>query len=303
MQSIFYENFNTSLANNSGETILETSLREGLAHAHACGGNALCSSCRICIVDGLENLEKRNTKEAELALKIGFPSDMRLGCQTRILDGKDIKIKLPILDDIDMEIASSQSSGNKLHPIGTQKELSFVFADMEGFTPFTESSPPYDVVHILNRYYYLMDKLISQHNGFIVDFFGDGLFAAFGLNSPESHAIDAVNAGRAINDQMTVLNEYAKSLVNKEFKLRVGIHSDKVIVATVGMNGKEKLSVIGDGVNFASRIENANKDLGTYFLISEKTYNLTKEHLEIKGAYDIEAKGKKGCYKVFEVAN
>lgn len=302
MATIYYKNFDRQITLEPGTSILETSLNNRLNHAHACGGNAKCSSCRVCILNGLEKLDARNEKEQRLSDRLGFTDDIRLACQTAIPDG-DISVWLPVLDEIDIEIVASRATENGINSVGEEKVLSFLFADMEGFTSFTESSQPYDVVHVLNRYYYSVGKLVKEHNGFIVDYFGDGFLAVFGMENPECHAFDAVKAGLDINREVKNLNEYVRSLVNKEFRLRVGIHSDKVIVGTIGMKGMRKLSVIGDGVNFASRIESANKDLGTYFLVSEKTYERTKEQLTVRSEHTIPIKGKSGLYTVYEVSD
>ena len=301
MPKIFYQNFKSNLFNKEGDSILETSLLHDIPHAHACGGNAVCSSCRVCIEEGLENVHPRNEKEQRLADKLGFTDDIRLGCQTKLITG-DIIIKLPVLDEIDVHIVSDRDRGEGLHSVGEQKELSFLFADMEGFTSFTESSPPYDVVHILNRYYYIVGKLVKAHRGLIVDYFGDGFLAVFGVEQADRHASDAVKTGVAINAEMGKFNQYVQSLLNKEFKVRIGIHSDRVILGTIGMEGMKKLSVIGDGVNFASRIESANKDLGTYFLISESTYEKACHDIQVSNHYNISVKGKTGTYNVFEVS-
>ena len=252
MPKILYKNFNKNLDNEPGHSILETSLLHDVPHAHACGGNAICSSCRVCVLSGLENLFERNEKEQRLADKLGFTDNIRLGCQTKIKQG-DITVRLAVLDEIDIQIVSNRSKSEGINSVGEQKELSFLFADMEGFTSFTESSPPYDVVHVLNRYYHLVGKLVKENHGFIVDYFGDGFLAVFGVEKAETHALDAVKTGLAINHQMDKLNDYVKSLLSKEFKLRIGIHSDKVILGTIGMEGMQKLSVIGNGS--ISRVE------------------------------------------------
>ncbi len=297
MSRIYYENFDRSLVAESEKTILETSLANNIPHAHTCGANAVCSSCRVRVVDGLDNVCQRNQKEKILADRLGFTKDIRLGCQAKLKG--DIVVRLPVIDEIDLHIVSNRTKDDTISSVGEQRELSFLFADMEDFTRFTESTPPYDVVHILNRYYYLVGRLVGEHQGFIVDYFGDGFLAVFGVERAESHALDAVKAGLAISDSMKKLNV---SLLDKKFKLRVGIHSDKVILGSIGIDGMKKLSVIGDGVNFASRLENANKELGTYFLISEKTYHLTKPTVEISDVHTIEVKGKSGLHRAYEVS-
>lgn len=156
MPRIYYENFDRSLVSESGKTILETSLANNIPHAHACGGNAVCSSCRVRVIDGLSKVYQRNKHEKILAERLGFTEDIRLGCQAK-LNG-DIIVKLPVIDEIDLHIVSSRPKGENISSVGEQRELSFLFADMEGFTRFTESTPPYDVVHVLNRYYYIVAR-------------------------------------------------------------------------------------------------------------------------------------------------
>ena len=66
------------------ETILEVSLRAGIPFAHACGGNARCSTCRVMILDGLENCAPRTKREEALTAHLQFAPEMRLACQTKI---------------------------------------------------------------------------------------------------------------------------------------------------------------------------------------------------------------------------
>jgi len=301
MYRIHYENFDKAIPYDQNSSILETSLAHNIPHAHACGGNAICSSCRIRVINGLGNICQRNQKEQALARRLGFTDDIRLACQAKLVG--DVVVKLPVLDEIDLHIVSNRSNDAGISSVGEERELSFLFADAEGFTQFTESTPAYDVVHVLNRYYYVVGQLVKEHHGFIVDYFGDGFLAVFGVEKPNSHALDAVKTGLTISDEMKKLNDYVESLLEKKFKLRVGVHSDNVILGSIGLDGMKKLSVIGDGVNFASRIEQANKELGTYFLISRNTYDLTKSSIEIADMHVIQVKGKSGIHQVFQVAS
>ena len=66
-----------------GETILEATLRANLAHAHACGGQARCSTCRVWILEGLENCVARSDRERSLADRLRFGPEVRLACQTK----------------------------------------------------------------------------------------------------------------------------------------------------------------------------------------------------------------------------
>ena len=65
-----------------GETILLAALRAGITHAHLCGGSARCSTCRVIIVEGLENCAPRNAEEQSIADMLRFDPKVRLACQT-----------------------------------------------------------------------------------------------------------------------------------------------------------------------------------------------------------------------------
>ena len=80
------------------------------------------------------------------------------------------------------------------------------------------------------------------------------------------------------------------------------MHTGLVIVGSIGIEGMRKETVIGDAVNFASRIETANKERGTHFLISESTFKALNGREETKRSFVIEVKGKEGQYTVHEVA-
>lgn len=298
--TIIYDTDRRSAMNQPGESILETSLRHHIPHAHACGGNAICSSCRVLVKEGIQYCLPRNEAETRLAERLGFSENVRLACQTKLRPGK-IVIRRPVLDEIDIELASNRDVQRGISSIGEEKEVSLLFADIEGYTSFTEQSQPYDVVHILNRYYYLMGKVVKKNNGYIMDYFGDGFLAIFGLEDKGNHALQAVRAGLEMEEALTKLNQYIKSMFTHPFRIRIGINSSTVIVGTIGIENMRKLAAIGDGVNLAARIEAANKQLGTRFLISDSTYQMAKDHLHVKGKHNIKVKGKSGAYQVWEV--
>ncbi|MFH1487375.1 MAG: 2Fe-2S iron-sulfur cluster-binding protein [Pseudomonadota bacterium] len=84
MLKIFSQTDNITIEASPGSTILEATLKADINHVHICGGNARCSTCRVYVMDGLENCLPRNEKEKLVAEKLGFPQDIRLACQTSI---------------------------------------------------------------------------------------------------------------------------------------------------------------------------------------------------------------------------
>src|SRR5258705_11639626 len=102
------------------ESLLSASLRAGIPHAHACGGNARCSTCRVVVVEGAENCSPRNAHEQELASRLHFTPEIRLACQTTA--SGDVKVRRLILDTEDLELTLQLAAGRAPAPIGQERE-------------------------------------------------------------------------------------------------------------------------------------------------------------------------------------
>ncbi len=288
---------NIKLQLEGDETILQAALKKGINHSHACGGNALCSTCRIYIEDGLESLDIRNDKEQKLADQLGLMPEVRLACQ--IAPKNSISARRLVLDDVDRNIIMQHGESDKPRSLGEEIEASILFVDIADYTAFTEQTPAYDVVHVLNRYFYIAGNIIKENKGRIIDYYGDGFLAIFGLDGDENHATNVIRAGFALQEAIDKFDHDVHELVHKDFRIRLGAHTGKVIWGTIGIKGMQKEAAIGDAVNFASRIEQANKNLNTKFLISESLYKQFDKWCTVTGCYDIEAKGKEGIHKVY----
>jgi adenylate cyclase len=91
------------VACDTDETILGAALRAGISFAHACGGEAACSTCRVFVVDGWRACTDPTPKEKVIAERLGFTARFRLACQTRVT--ADVTIRRLVLDDEDVELA------------------------------------------------------------------------------------------------------------------------------------------------------------------------------------------------------
>jgi len=249
------------------ETILQASLRAGIPHAHACGGNARCSTCRVQVLEGLDACAPRNDKERNLAERLRFAPEVRLACQTRV--SGDVKVRRLVLDQTDVDLVDQQSaSPADVAPIGEERCLAIMFADIRGFTPFAERLLPYDVVHALNRYYDEVGRVIAEYDGHIDNYMGDGLLAVFGMNEPAAGARHAVAAARGMIAAVERLKPYFESVYGRSFGIGIGIHYGDVIVGAVGAAGRRRVTIVDDAVNLAARIEAATKAVGAHVLIS-----------------------------------
>ena len=97
-------------------------------------------------------------------------------------------------------------------------------------------------------------------------------------------------------------NPYLERMYGRYFQIRIGVHFGEVVVGTIGIADMAKVVAIGDAVNLASRIETANKQIGTNFLISEDTYAQVKEQIHVKQCVRLALRGKRGEYSLYEVA-
>ncbi|NJK77159.1 MAG: adenylate/guanylate cyclase domain-containing protein [Microcoleus sp. SU_5_6] len=283
------------------DIILEASLRSGIPHTHVCGGSARCSTCRVLIVEGLEFCSPRTSPEVELAKKLHLEPEIRLACQTQIAGGK-VTLRRLAIDSEDLEIFNSQMAGKSTaNPVGKEKKIAILFSDIRGFTPFAESLLPYDVIYVLNRYFQKMGYVINRNGGIINNYMGDGFMALFGLENPEKAAHQAVRAGIEMLEEIEKLNPYFETLYNHRLRIGIGVHCGWAVVGNLGATQSQTVTAIGDAVNLASRIESANKKVGTNFLISEETYEEVKELAIVNRRVLVEIPGKSGEYPLYEV--
>ncbi len=283
-----------------GETILEASLRSGIPHTHVCGGYARCSTCRVLVLEGVEHCSPRNDREQAIADRLQFGPRVRLACQATL--SKSITLRRLVLDDEDIELTSQIKKGAVAGPVGDEKQVALLFADIRGFTPFAERLSPYDVIHALNRYFHQMDLVIRQHGGYINNYMGDGLMAIFESPNSVEAALRAVKAGLEMIEAAEKLKPYFEALYNKSFRIGVGVHFGEAVIGACGSAQDRRITAIGDTVNLASRIESANKEFGTSLLISEDAYAQVKEQVSVNRSVRVSLAGKSGEYNLYEVS-
>jgi adenylate cyclase len=282
-----------------GETLLQTALRAKIPHTNVCGGFARCSTCRVSVIEGQEHCSPRTPEEQVVADMLHFPDTVRLACQTIPTGTVKVRRLVEELEDVDFNTLYVRDA--EACAIGEEKDILILFSDIQGFTPFAENLLPYDVIYCLNLYFRQMGEVITSFGGLIDNYMGDGFMALFEAEDPEAGALQAVQAGLAMLKRVEELGPYLEELYHHSFKIRIGLHYGKVVAGNLGHPGQRKKTVVGDAVNFASRIETANKKAGTSFLISEDAFALVKGRVQVgKRAY-VTLRGKSGKYRLYEV--
>ena len=184
---------------------------------------------------------------------------------------------------------------------GTEiRRVTVLLSDLRGFTALSERFSSLQVVNLLNRYFERMTRIIIDHGGTIDKFMGDAIMALFG--APKQHDDDVPKAlACAIEMQiaMEVFNrEIAAEGIDSLF-MGIGINTGDVIAGHLGSSLHSEYTVIGDQVNLASRIE--AHTLRGQILISESTYRLAQDYIEIGMINEVSVKGKTAPVKMIEL--
>jgi len=288
------------IVTRGSETILAASLREGIPHAYACGGRARCSICRVSVEEGLEFCSQRSRGERIMSERLHFSPEIRLACQTKIVG--HVKVRRLVIDDDDIEFTRSIAEGPRTASIGEEKHLAILFADVRGFTALSERMLPYDVIYFLNRYFHHTSKVIEHYGGYVDNYMGDGLMALFGHDNTPDARFRAVSAGLTMLEEVRKRSGHFEALYGVNVRIGVGIHYGNVVLGTIGAADRHRITAIGDAVNFASRIESANKKYGTELLISSEVHRRIADRIKVgRRIQHVAIEGKSGQHVLYEV--
>ena len=299
MTKIYFLPDRLELGIRDDQTILDAALQHRLGHTHSCGGQGRCSTCRVLILDGIEHCTPADATERAIAERMRFGPSIRLACRTRVTN--NVRVRRLVLDEYDKTLTSLIDEPVSAGPVGEEREIAVLFSDIAGFTPFAENLPAYDVIHVLNRYFHQMDRIITRFGGRINNYMGDGLIALFGVDDNRQAPLEAVQAGMAMLAALDQFSPYLRELYQASFRIRIGVHYGEVVLGELGSPKNKRMTAIGDAVNLASRIETANKGAGTQFLISQETLAPISRHVQVGKTIEVELPGKSGIHKLYEV--
>ncbi len=159
---------------------------------------------------------------------------------------------------------------------GEKREIFVVFTDLEGFTKLSHAIEPEMVATLLNRYLESLSNVVLDHGGTIDKFVGDAVVAFWG--APISRADDGERAAKAAIAMYQAGEDFRRSVpdgVPAIGKTRVGLHYGEAIIGNFGGEGRIQYTALGDSMNTASRLESANKQMGSSILISEDAVELS----------------------------
>lgn len=153
---------------------------------------------------------------------------------------------------------------------GANQLITVLFADIRGFTGFSENEKPEKVVGLLNHYFSAMTEIIFQHGGTLDKYIGDELMALFGApTATPDDAVNAVRAAVAMQNRILTLNEELVAQGFWKVSVGMGLHTGEATIGYIGSDRRSEYTAIGDTVNTASRLQ--SNTVGGQILISEAT--------------------------------
>ncbi len=191
-----------------------------------------------------------------------------------------------------------QLDPNKLQLGGRRAEITTLFADIRGFTSFSEFLAPEKLVSVLNRYLGAAAEAVLEEEGTLDKFLGDAVMAIFNAPIPQTdHTLRAVRA--AVNMRKAIVGLRRELPPEVHLSFGVGIHFGEAVLGLIGSEMRLDYTAIGDSVNTAKRLqENATND---QILISTEAYVHVAKQVEAQPIDPVTAKGKSQPLQVFEI--
>jgi adenylate cyclase len=185
---------------------------------------------------------------------------------------------------------------------GEKKELTIFFSDIRSFTSISETMDPQRLTKFLNRYFTPMSDIVLKHQGMIDKYIGDAVMAFY--NAPldvKEHASSACRSALEMIDELDELNKEFKQEGLPEIKIGIGLNTAEVVVGNMGSAKRFNYTVIGDGVNLASRVEGLNKVYGTHILVTEFTKACIGDEFLTRELERVKVKGKEEEVMLYEL--
>lgn len=270
-----------------GMSVLEASRSAGIPHASLCGGRGRCSTCRSRIGPASAKVPVPSPDEERVLKRVGAAPNVRLACQLRPTNDLNI---IPLLPP------TIQSAEGVLRPSSAQaseQEIAILFADIRGYTKFSEHRLPYDVVFVMNEYFRAMGESVEASGGYLDKFIGDGVMALFGVGTDATRGCrQALDGAVAMAQALDELNRALAPDLPEPLRIGIGIHVGHAIVGEMGYGRTRALTAIGDAVNTASRLESSSKDYQAQLIVSDDVAIHAGVNLAAFARHEIEVRGR-----------
>jgi len=185
---------------------------------------------------------------------------------------------------------------------GEEREVTILFSDLRNFTAMCEALSPQKMLGILNHYFTRMSAIVETHGGVVDKYVGDAMMALFGAPLVNPDDVDrAMETALEMCDALDELNRQWHAEGRPTIGLGIGIHTDIVVAGNMGSQTRLNYTVIGDGVNLASRLQGLTKtpEYATRIIISRTTLAKAKGRYQTRRLGEVAVKGKQKPTEIY----
>lgn len=264
LQSVLFES--TAGHVPRGHSVLEASRWAGIPHTSICGGRGRCSTCRIRISEGYDQLPPPSDLERLTLERIKAPARVRLACQLRPVHDLGVLLLLP---------QPATARGRRFN-FDERREVTVtaVCVDLRDSTLLAAAKLPFDILFVIDSYVQCVSEIIEAHGGVVTRVAGDGLMSAFGFDGKApSGAQSALAAAAAIWGSLDHLSEEFSHDLTAPLRFGIGIHAGLSIVAADAAANSSGPYFLGDTGNVASRLEALSKEFACTAVVSEDVFS------------------------------
>ncbi len=238
--------------------------------------------------DGMVYLFSDQTKERELKERMNVVVEERRAIKDMFSRYLSVDVVKHLMD-----------SPDKIKMGGSGKRATVFFADIRGYTSFSEGKTPEYIIKILNEYFSQAVDIVLKYRGFIDKFIGDCIMAAWGvpLTSEEEDARNAVSCALEIQD---LINNPKRTFFRGEaehLRVGIGVHTGYLVAGNLGSSRRMNYSVIGDTVNIAARLEGVAK--ASEVIITSDTQSLLGKAFQVEEREAVKVKGKSEPIRIY----
>ncbi len=271
------------------------------------------------VMEKIERVEETRKSDVTMDAELEFGGE-KISANLTALPLVNVEKKklgtMIIIDDISSEKRMKSTMSRYMDPgladqilaggediLGGKSTLATIlFSDIRQFTTLTEELGAQGTVSLLNEYFTIMVDCIQKEGGMLDKFIGDAIMAAFG--TPVAHDDDEDRAVRAAISMIRALNAWNIKRLDdgkKPVHMGIGINTDMIVSGNIGSPKRMDYTLIGDGVNLASRLESLCKQYHASILISENTYRRLRGTYRIREVDSVVVKGKTENVSIYEV--
>jgi len=197
---------------------------------------------------------------------------------------------------------AAELMGKEITLGGEERNVTILFSDIRNFTGICEGLTPAKMLDTLNLYLTKMSAIIERHGGVVDKYVGDAIMALFGAPITHPHDADAaLGAALEMCDALDELNHQWRSEGRPALEIGIGINTDVVVAGNMGSQTRLNYTVIGDGVNLASRLEGLTKnpEYDTRIIVGAATLAAASEKYETRSLGEVLVKGKRKPSAIF----